>query len=239
MGKIENANKRKDIEMVIKEYLAWKNEHNYIDHTDVANMAFEALVQHPSEYVSGYALQFCEFTVLEERIVNKLNLRNESAEARKGSNVDFCLQAKQVNFFEAYGEYNEAKEVMRRIIQEKMPFDNVLIVAPSSEPYAQLFYQLIQQYTYKNDSLSPMDELSITFGTGLPLLLSSPAKLLMLFLDWIGSSYRSHELINIFSSDMFDIKKDQRDSEGNLPELNEMFNKLGIINLINNSGLTW
>jgi len=60
----------------------------------------------------------------------------------------------------------------------------------------------------------------------------------MLILDWIGSGYRSHEFINIFSSDMFDIKKDQRDSKGNLPELDAQFSKLGIINLINNAGLT-
>jgi len=239
LEKIENPNKRRDLEMIISEYSAWKKSNACIDHTDVADIAYETFEQRQSEYAAGYALQSCEFTILEERIINKLNLFTENKESRYDSVLGLSLQSEQVRFFEAYGEYNEAKEVLRSILQEKIPFDNVLIVAPSSEPYAQLFYQLIQQYTYKNDALSPMDELPITFGTGLPLLLSSPAKLLMLLLDWIGSGYRSHEFINIFSSDMFDVRKDQRDSEGNLPDSDEQFNKLGLINLINNAGLTW
>ena len=239
LGQIENANKRKDLETIISAYVLWKNENNCIDHTDIANMAFEYTEQYPLEYVSGYALQACEFTVIEKRLVDKLNLWKGNVKFRNEVKSDVRLQAKQVEFFESYGEYNEVKEVMRRILKEKIPFDNVLVVASSSEPYAQLFYQLLQQYTYKNDSLPPMEELPITFGTGLPLLLSSPAKLLLLLLDWIGNGYRSHEFISIFSSDMFDIKRDQRDAEGNLPELDEQFGKLVIINLINNAGLTW
>ena len=239
LEKIENPNKRKDLETVIAEYAAWKKANSCIDHTDVADMAYEVFEQRQSEYVSGYALQSCDFSVLEKRIIKKLNIYDENVETRDDSALNLSLQADQVKFFEAYGEYNEVKEVLRSILQEKIPFDNVLIIAPSGEPYAQLFYQLIQQYTYKNDALSPMGELPITFGTGLPLLLSSPAKLLMLLLDWIGSGYRSHEFINIFSSDMFDVKKDQRDSEGNLPMLDEQFSKLGLMNLINNAGLTW
>jgi hypothetical protein len=141
LEKIENPNKRKDLEMIIAEYVAWKKAHACIDHTDVADMAYEAFEQRKSEYVAGYALESCEFTVLEERIIKKLNLSIENTEARSDSALGLSLQAEQVKFFEAYGEYNEAKEVLRSILQEKIPFDNVLIVAPSSEPYAQLFYQ--------------------------------------------------------------------------------------------------
>ena len=150
-----------------------------------------------------------------------------------------ALRAKQVHLFSAYGDYNEAKEVLRRIFQERIPFDRVLIVTPSAEPYTQLFYQLLQQYTYANAALAEQKELPITFGTGLPLLLSAPAKLLMLLLDWIGSGYRRHELIDIFTSGMFDINADQRGPEGELTKREERFTRLNVVNAIKGAGLTW
>ena len=78
LEKVENANKRKDLEKIITEYAAWKKENSCIDHTDVANMAYEALKERQPEYVSGYALAACEFTVLEDRIVKK-TLRSSTA----------------------------------------------------------------------------------------------------------------------------------------------------------------
>jgi len=149
------------------------------------------------------------------------------------------LTAKQTEFYDAYGIYNEVKEVMRRIIRDKIPFDNVLIVSTTAEPYSQLFYQLIQQYTYKNENLEGQKELPITFGTGLPLLMSSPAKLLMLLLDWIGSGYGRHALMNIFSSGVFDVKVDQRRTDGIMPQRADRFGGLNVVNVIKNSGITW
>jgi ATP-dependent helicase/nuclease subunit B len=97
----------------------------------------------------------------------------------------------------------------------------------------------MQQYTYKNDNLGGLSELPITFGTGLPLLLSSPAKLLMLLLDWIGSGYGRHALVNIFSSGVFDVNVDQRKPDGVMPPRRDRFGRLNVVNVIKNSGLTW
>lgn len=239
LDKIENSNRRDDLKKIVGEYADWKKQKSRVDYTDVTEMAISFLQNNKPEYVSGYALQSCEFSLLETDLIEKLNLQAEQATERDTDSMEFSLQAQQVKFVEAYGDYNEAKEVLRNIFLEKLPFDSVLLVTPTSEPYSQLFYQLMQQYTYANDEIPPQKEFPVTFGTGLPLLLSSPAKLLMLLLDWVGNGYRSHELINIFSSDTFDLKEDQRDSEGNLPEAPEIFSKLNVINFIKNSGLTW
>lgn len=240
LDKIVNSDRQIDLKTIIDEYVKWKKENNYIDYTDIEDRANSILEHNKSEYISGYALRACEFSALEGSIIEKLNIRREKAtHTEYSSGYELNLRAKEVNFFDTYGVYNEAKETLRIIFKEKLPFDNVLIVAPSTEPYSQLFYQMMQQYTYANGELPTLKELPVTFGTGLPLLLSSPAKLLMLLLDWIGSDYRSHEFINIFSSDMFDIKADQRDSEGKLPDLDEQFGKLSVINIIKNSTLTW
>jgi ATP-dependent helicase/nuclease subunit B len=249
LEEIENDKRRKDLELIIKEYAAWKKANNCIDYTDVAEIAFECLqknkiknkIKNKTEYVSGYALQACEFSFLEKKIASQLNLKKEIEENGndKERRYELNLKAEQINFFEAYGDFNESKEVLRMILQTKMPFDNVLIITPAAEPYSQLFYQLIQQYTYANAELPKTERMPITFGTGLPLLITSPAKLLMLLLDWIGSGYKSHAFINLFSNDVFDIKRDQQDTEGKLPVEEDLFDKLTIINLIKKTNLTW
>jgi hypothetical protein len=99
LEKIENINKRKDLETIIAEYVAWKKANDCIDHTDVADMAYESFEQQQSEYVSGYALQSCEFTVLDERIIKKLDFRTENVESRNMSALSLSLQAEQVRFF--------------------------------------------------------------------------------------------------------------------------------------------
>ena len=241
LNRIENEKKRNDLKIVIKEYTIWKKVNHYIDHTDVAQIALALMAKNGPGYTAGYALEACEFSFWEGKILDRLHIQTgtvgASFEHDLKSNIN--SQAKRVKFFEAYGDYNEVKEVIRTIVHERIPFDNVLIVAPVSEPYSQLCHQLIQQYTYAGGASARRNEFPVTFGTGLPLILSSPAKLLMLLLDWVGSGYRSHEFINIFSSGVFDIKKCQRDKDGNLPEPEERFNKLNIINVIKNAGLTW
>ena len=241
LDKIDNKKKQADLTKIIDEYISIKKNGKYIDYTDITNLAINILQEQKPEYVSCYALEVCVFSLMDVKLLESLNMKfiNTETGINMESVYDLSLQAENVSFFEAYGDYNEAKEVLRLIFNKKVPFDNVLIVAPSGALYTQLFYQLMQQYTMFNDKLHNIKELPITFGSGLPLLLSSPAKLLALLLDWVGSGYRSHELINIFSSDMFDIKTDQKDNNGNLPERDELFGKLDLINLIKRSNLTW
>ena len=241
LDQIKNDNKRKDLILIIKEYITWKKSNNYIDHTDISEMAVTVLEEGNVDYVSGYALEACKFSFLEENIINTMNLPGLKPEYKNSKDINTLtsLSVDDVKFFEGYGEYNEVKEVLRRIIQEKIPFDNVLIVTTKVEPYSQLFHQLLQQYTLANDLLPRIKGIPITFNSGLPLLLSSPAKLLMLLLDWVGSDYRSAELINIFSSGMFDIKIDQEDISGDILPYEERFNKQHLINFIKRSGLTW
>ena len=242
LDKIDNDNKRKDIKTIVEAYAQWKKTHGYVDYSDVIEHALIALENRKSGFAGSYALEACEFNYLESLLLHKLGMQigHESMGTTTLTDKEaHDLRHENIDFFDAYGEYNEVKEVMRRIIQEKIPFDNVLIVSTTNEPYTQLFYQLMQQYTYKNEALDGNRELPITFGTGLPLLMSSPARLLMLLLDWIDSSYGCHALVNIFSSGVFDVGVDQRDSDGVMPKDENRFRRLSVVNVIKNSGITW
>jgi len=234
---IKNKSKQADIKLIIDTYVALKKKARYVDYTDVLDIALSVLNDNNIEFAGGYVLEACEFSYLEEQLIKKLDVPVGVAVENKISSP--AVRACKMSFVSAYGEYNEAKEILRRIISENIPFDKVLIVSTISEPYSQLFHQLLQQYIYRNDALEGVSELPVTFGTGLPLLMSSPAKLLMLLLDWIGSGYSRQEFTSIFSSGVFDLKVDQRDINGNLPGSEDVFSKLSVVNVLKNSGLTW
>lgn len=251
---VDNERKRVDLRLIIESYFAWKNESKYADYSDVIELARGTLKERRNGFACCYALEACEFDYLESRLLDEMGLQADSAGRETGESIcvpggpatpevsgshPLELRAKETGFFEAYGEYNEVKEVLRRIILDKIPFDNVLIVTTVSEPYSQLLCQLVSQYAFSNDSPSGRRELPVTFGTGLPLLMSSPAKLLMLLLDWIGSGFSSKELINVFSGGVFDVRVDQRGEDGVMPMRADRFSRLNVVNVIKNSGLTW
>ena len=239
---IVNKFKQTDLEKIIDAYVSWKKANGYVDYADVIERALTVTQGQKARYAGSYALDACEFNLLESRLLSGFGIQQGTGDTLPAGDAAISsqdLSVERTRFFDAYGEYNEVKEVLRRVILEKIPFDNVLIISTVSEPYSQLFYQLIQQYTYKNDAFGKQQGLPMTFGAGLPLLQSSPAKLLMLLLDWIGSGYTGHALINIFTSGVFDVTADQRGPDGVMPDREDMFGRLTVVNAIKNSGLTW
>ena len=224
---IININKRQDLELIVNTYTNRKKDNKSLDYSDVTERAVKVIEKRNHSFAGSYVLEACEFNNLEARLLKVLGITPENA-----INDDVAglpeMHAKSIKFFSAYGDYNEAKEVLRRIFEEKIPFDSVLIATTKNEPYSQLFYQLLQQYLHNNEATEYQHELPITFGNGLPLLMSSPAKLLMLLLDWIVSGYNGRDFMNIFASGVFEINTDTTDAG---------LSRLSILNVIKKSGI--
>ncbi len=47
-----------------------------------------------------------------------------------------------VSLFHALGESNEVREVFRRILEEKIPFDEVELLVTTVDPYVPLIYEI-------------------------------------------------------------------------------------------------
>jgi RecB family exonuclease len=201
LGKISNDKRRKDMEKIIAAYIAKKKDignNGSLDHTDIAQIACQEFKANGHDFVAAYALEGCVFNFLDRQILSFFDIQEQSPSENQ-------LTAAPTGFFKAYGDYNEVKEVLRQVIQKRLPFDHVLIAAPAAEPYSQLCLQLIQQYTCDNEA---QDEFPVTFGAGLPLLLSSAPKLLMLLLDWVESGYQEDRLNAIGTSGLVDWREE-------------------------------
>ncbi|NLL61750.1 MAG: hypothetical protein GX240_03065 [Candidatus Atribacteria bacterium] len=102
-------------------------------------------------------------------------------------NANFSeYQDLNLEFYQVYGEYNETKEVLRKIIKEGCALDEVQVFYTTQEPYSQYFYQLAQLYG-----------IPITFHSGINIKNSHPAQFLFSLLDWINDNYSINRLVEL------------------------------------------
>lgn len=92
--------------------------------------------------------------------------------------IETVSDDRSVAIFAAYGESNEAAEVLRRIKSGNLPFDQVT-VAYTSGDYIWHFYRLAARC-----------RLPVTFGEGIPLLLTRPGRALKGLLTWIEGDFQ-------------------------------------------------
>jgi ATP-dependent helicase/nuclease subunit B len=118
--------------------------------------------------------------------------------------------------FHAYGETNEVKEVLRRIIKDQFLFDEVMISYTVQEPYVQIFYNLSQQFN-----------IHMTFGEGIGIKNSRPGRLFFGLLEWIENNYDVSLLISLINNGDFRVDDEKAPSNST------------IIALLRNAGIGW
>ena len=92
-----------------------------------------------------------------------------------------------------YGAINEIGDLLTYILENEIPPDKCVIACAAPAGYSQIFYDL---------SLSC--DIPMTFGSGIPITNSSPAKLLRLVYEWDTTGYHGIEALkNIVLSEAF------------------------------------
>ncbi len=84
---------------------------------------------------------------------------------------------------------NECKEILRRVVNEKIPLDDVEVVYPQEITYPSIFYVL-----------SEKTDLQVTFGAGIPPGFTSPGKIFRGILKWIEGNYLTSDLCHMIES---------------------------------------
>jgi ATP-dependent helicase/nuclease subunit B len=100
-----------------------------------------------------------------------------------------------IELIQSHGEFNEVKTIIRKIKSQNIPLDEVSIFYTVQEPYSQYLYQLSRQYS-----------LNITFGNGISIKSTSPAKLFFALIDWIRDNYSIAKLYFLLTGGNFELK---------------------------------
>ena len=103
-----------------------------------------------------------------------------------------------LKMFQAIGPTNECKEVIRRVITEKIPFDQVEIIHPGGSVYPSLFHVLSEKMGFNSVS-----------SEGLPLNFTVPGKVFSGIIDWMENDYPVADLCSLLESEYLKTPKDE------------------------------
>ncbi|HYA48753.1 MAG TPA: hypothetical protein VEG35_03555, partial [Burkholderiales bacterium] len=109
-----------------------------------------------------------------------------------------------VGLFRAVGQANECREVVRRVLAEGWPFDRVEVIAPPGSVYPALFHLLAARCA-----------LPVTLADGMPLLFTTPGRVLSGLADWVEGRFQVSGLCHLIESG--DLALRLRDGETEVP----------------------
>ncbi len=97
-------------------------------------------------------------------------------------------------FSECYGASNEVRDIVSFIFRNGIPLDHCTVAVAETIGYAELFHDLSAEY-----------DIPMSFGCGLPITVSDPARLLKLYHTWNTSGYRGIDALSaLIMSEAFD-----------------------------------
>ncbi len=145
-----------------------------------------------------------EFSVLEEYPLNPL--QNALIQKVSGGNVKtVCISSlfgasdkplKISSYKNCYGASNEVETILADIYSGKN-LDECTVAITDPATYGQLFFDYALLY-----------DIPMTFGCGIPIMNSNPAKLLNLYYGWMTNGFYGSEAVNtMLNSNAFDKSK--------------------------------
>ena len=232
-GQIEKSHlecraKAEDIECMLTAYESFLHTYKLVDEADVLRRAAakldadpkvlgdESLVLVPTGmYFGGLERQFIERL----RGANRIDVRHPADQTEPGSATDVSSLINigkategvdpkndgSVRLFRAVGEINEVREVLRRVLSEKQPLDDVEILHTDAETYVPLIYGTARRHFSESNRPGGVP---VTFAEGIPANLSRPGRALIAWLHWIGEGYPQRLLVEMIGEGLLDCGDD-------------------------------
>ncbi len=193
-----SKNKAEDLQHIFSAYEEMITKNRYVDYSDMLRIAIEKGKSNRSKVVY-IAIQHEKFHPLEEELLQTLVNVDERCLNLRETQIDKADINKQlgISMFQANGENNEVREVLRQIKKEKLPFDQVTILYTSKEPYTQLFYDLANRH-----------QIPVTFGQGVNIRNTAPAQLFLGLLQWIRNDFQLTDFVRLLQQGHLRIKEE-------------------------------
>lgn len=122
--------------------------------------------------------------------------------------------------FRAYGEANEAREVLRRIKDNCAPFDQVQVIYTNGQVYNQILYNECQRLG-----------IPATFADGISLMATRSGRLCAGLLSWVAQDFNARILWEIMTGGDMDLPSKCRNTDGQ--------NRFKAARILRGSGVGW
>lgn len=187
--------KNEAIAHVYQAYIAELKKNNQIDSVMLIKKAIQegnALDIEVLTMVEVFPLN-CAEMILADKVAGK-GIKNTSLYDLFG--VEKKPQVRIQNYYACFGSPNEVENILS-IIYRGLTLDKCIIAVTNPAIYSQLFFDY-----------SLLHNIPMTFGTGIPIGNSNPAKLLKMYFQWMtGDMFDGESLVNIINNSVFDKSK--------------------------------
>ncbi|RXG62706.1 hypothetical protein ES695_20810, partial [Candidatus Atribacteria bacterium 1244-E10-H5-B2] len=238
---ITNPKKSEDLLKIMQEYEKILKEQNYIDEADIYLQAIKYKKKNQQKKEIFIVPSNIELNYLEEVFFRKIilpgtkviylpvpgNLKKPTSlyfsesykeeESYPENPLDYLYDIDKipsnlpgklnVELIQSHGEFNEVKTIIRKIKSQNIPLDEVGIFYTVQEPYSQYLYQLSRQYS-----------LNITFGNGVSIKNTSPAKLFFALIDWMRDNYSIAKFYFLLTGGNFEFKNQRSNPDIPTPQ---------------------
>lgn len=173
--RFEDPRKGEELQAILSRYEEFLAGNDFIDRAGTLRRALETLRENPPEPKRPIlsVVETVELTAAEGELLSLL-----AGGAYVTLAVGEPTPMPDSTFFQAIGEENEVREVLRRILGEGIPLDDAEIVYSVSDSYAQLVYELVAEHG-----------IPCTFMEGVAAPFTQPGQAAIGFLRWVGSDF--------------------------------------------------
>ena len=205
--------KARELKRILTAYESALERGRFVDRPGVLRRAVDALRKSPPPPGPLHLLAGSfELSAAERELVDRVSggrlrtLEEDGPESWKPN-------AAGARLFRALGEENEVREILRRLLADGVPFDDVEILATDPVTYGPIVYELTQEHG-----------IPCTFGDGIPATFTRPGQAALGFLRWLGRDFESEELRSVLAGGLLDLSHVANSGEpsGPIPAAREL-----------------
>lgn len=194
---LDNPQKALDLKKILAAFEEILREQNLIDGAGVRRRAAGLLEEEKANRVEAWLLlpQNPPISGAERHFLDLL-ARHPVRELAVDDPLAWKNGETGVSYFRAAGEENEIREIFRRAIAGKIPFDQIEVLYTDRETYLPLAYELSREYGVP---ATFVDRIRVTF--------TRPGRAVLGYLDWLAGGLADDDLRRLITGGFLDLEK--------------------------------
>lgn len=173
---------------VYKKYKKYLSEHNLIDSITLIHKSIDNSSPFDADF---YVLDEMPLSPLEKKLIEKISAGKYKTVKIAELYIADSKPLKLESIKNCYGAANEVETIISEIYSGRQ-LDQCTVAVTDISTYGQLFFDNALLYN-----------IPVTFGCGLPIINSNPARLLVLYNQWMNSFFGSEAIHRMIHSDCF------------------------------------
>lgn len=211
-SRFKNPQKGSYLKELLARYERYLQEHVRVDEADLVRYV-QPMPSPPMVIIEEHSdLTPAQHAALGVLTPSKPRFLREDGSQRT-STTDLPIE--NVTFFHALGPAAEVREMFRRMAEQRVPYDEVEIIASDYRTYAPIIH-----------SFAMIASIPCTFSQGLPMIYSRVGQAAVLYLDWVESGYRLELIVRACNQGLLSIASRNEDGQS-------------VIRMLERSGIGW